>query len=74
MDFSGSIKVLGLKKYCFQNIGTCMVIFLDFLKLFHSLVDTNPTNERTDHIIKKSKFLAPSEFYQILGHFQNLVN
>ncbi len=51
-----------------------MVIFLDFLKLFHSLVDTNPTTERTDHIIKKSKFLATSKFFKDFGHFQNLAN
>ena len=35
-----------------------MVKNLDFLKLFDSLVDTNPTMERTDHIIKKSMFHA----------------
>ncbi len=59
MDFLGSIKVKGLKKYCFQNISTCMAIFLDFLKLLHSLVDTKSTTERTDHIIEKSSFHAP---------------
>ena len=49
-----------------------MAIFLDFLKLLHSLVDTKSTTDRTDHIIKKSSFHAPSKFYKLLGHFQKL--
>ena len=50
-----------------------MAIFLDFLKLLHSLVDTKSTTDRTDHIIKKSSFHAPSKFYKLLGHFQKLL-
>ena len=51
-----------------------MAIFLDFLKLLHSLVDTKSTMDRTDRINKKWNFFPPSNFYKLLRHFQNLAS